>query len=374
MSYLGSDIKKLGFGLMRLPKIENEIDIEQSKKMVDLYMSKGFTYFDTAYVYENGKSEEATKEILVDRYPRESFQLATKLPVWNDGTSVEDIKKKFYTSLERTGVKYFDYYLLHCLTSDKKDFVEQNGLWDYVVELKQKGLIKHLGFSFHDNAEVLDDILTAHPETEFVQLQINYADWENEGVQSRKCYEVAHKHNKPIIIMEPVRGGSLATLPKEAAEVLKAANPNASVASWAVRYAASLEGVITVLSGMSDLEQMADNVSYMENFLPLSSSERATVEKAYEIMSKIPQIPCTSCKYCIDGCPKSIPINKIFSALNFQDKFNNINGAKASYNSAVNGEGKGKATDCISCKKCESVCPQHINITAELKRAAETFK
>lgn len=373
MSYLGKEIKKLGFGLMRLPKKDGEIDIEESKKMVDLYMSKGFTYFDTAYVYDNGKSEEAAKEILVKRYPRESFQLATKLPVWDRNASVEEIKQRFYTSLERTGAGYFDYYLLHSLVGEKSFLYDEYGMWDFVRELKEKGLINHFGFSFHDNAEMLDKILTSHPDAEFVQLQINYADWENEQVESRKCYEVARKHNKPIIVMEPVRGGSLANIPPEAAKVLKDANPNASIASWAIRFAASIDGIITVLSGMSTMEQVEDNISYMENFVPLTAEEKELTFKAYEIMSKIPQVPCTSCCYCVEGCPKNIPINKIFNIINFYDKFNNISEAKHKYAHVTGKENSGKANDCIACRKCENVCPQKIDIVDQLKRVTKVL-
>lgn len=371
MSYLGEDIKKLGFGLMRLPKKDGKIDLELSAKMVDLFMEKGFTYFDTAYVYDDGKSEEAAKEILVSRYPRESFQLATKLPLWDRSCSVDEAKQRFYTSLERTGAGYFDFYLIHNLVDERLDLIEEYGLWEFVRDLKEKGLVKHIGFSFHDKADVLDKILTAHPEAEFVQLQINYADWDNPDVQSRECYETARRHGKPVIIMEPVRGGSLATLPEEAANVFKEANPDASVASWAIRFAASLDGIITVLSGMSTLEQMQDNISYMENFVPLSEKERQVIAKAYEIMSKIPQVPCTSCRYCVKGCPKKIPINEIFSIVNFQDKFNNPQLAKSLYANTVNRENTRKADDCIACRKCESVCPQHIKIVDELKRASK---
>ncbi len=373
MAYLGEEIKKLGFGLMRLPKKDGQIDIEQTKEMVDLFMQKGFTYFDTAYVYDDGKSEEATKLALVDRYPRESFQLATKLPIWDRKSTPEEIKQRFYTSLERTQAGYFDFYLLHCLNKGNISIHEDYGTWEFLKELKQKGLIRHYGFSFHDSAEVLDGILTAHPDAEFVQLQINYIDWESEKIQSRKCYEVARKHNKPVIIMEPVKGGALATLPEDCAEIFKDIHPEASVASWAVRYAASLDNIVTVLSGMSNIEQMNDNLSYMENFQPLDKTERETVAKVTEKLEKIPQIPCTSCKYCIDGCPQNIPINEIFRTLNQFDKYNNINSVKWEYKNSVTREGKNGADACIGCGQCESICPQHIEIIDNLKRAAKIF-
>lgn len=372
MAYLGEEIKKLGFGLMRLPMNGEDIDLEQTKKMVDLFMEKGFTYFDTAYVYGEGQSEYAARDALVKRYPRESFQLATKLPAWDKTKTAEEVKQYFYTSLERTEAGYFDYYLLHNLGGERTEIFENLGLWDFVRELKAKGLIRHFGFSFHDNSSALDKLLTAHPEAEFVQLQINYADWEHPEIESRKCYEVARRHNKPVIIMEPVKGGTLASLPDSAVDVLKSLDKNASVASWAIRFAASLDGVITVLSGMSNIEQMEDNLSFMENFKRLSNNELEAIEKVRNILESIPQVACTSCKYCVKDCPQNIPINKILGVLNGYDKYNNFEGAKARYNRAANG--CGKASDCIDCKNCESVCPQHIKITEHLKRAASLFE
>ncbi len=371
MAYLGEEIKKLGFGLMRLPKKDGKIDLEATARMADSFIAKGFTYFDTAYVYDDGRSEEAAREVLVKRHPRESFCLATKLPLW--GENPEEIKKCFYTSLRRTGAGYIDFYLLHSINAESAKKAENFGLWDFLKELKAKGLIRHMGFSFHDKADVLDDILTKHPEAEFVQLQINYSDWESDGVQSRKCYETARKHNKPIVIMEPVRGGSLATLPDSAAAVFKNADPKASTASWAIRFAASLEGVVTVLSGMSNEEQMNDNLSYMENFVPLSDEERKVIEKVNKIMEDMPQVPCTGCRYCIKGCPKNIPINEIFSTLNFYEKYNNLSSAKHSYNMQVGADGRGSAADCIKCRKCENICPQHIEITKYLERVKSLF-
>ena len=371
MSYLGENIKKLGFGLMRLPMIGDEIDMEQTKKMVDTFMSKGFTYFDTAYVYIGGKSEVALGEAVVKRYPRDSFVCASKLPLWDD---VEKAKMEeiLQTSLDRASLEYYDFYLLHGLGKDSAKRAEDVGAWEFIQEKKAQGKVKHIGFSFHDSAEVLDDILTRHPEAEFVQLQINYADWENENVQSRKCYEVARKHNTPVIIMEPVKGGSLATMTPEVQELFKSANPELSVPSWAVRFAASLEGLVTVLSGMSTEEQLNDNVSYMENFQPLTDEERGVISKAVEIINNIPTIPCTGCKYCVDGCPQKINIPGLFSVMNNFTLYNNRAGAEGGY--ARSTKENGKASECLQCGSCEAHCPQHIEIIETLKKVAATFE
>lgn len=370
-NFLGNDIPKLGFGLMRLPMKGEEVDLEQTKEMVDHFIGKGFTYFDTAYVYINGKSEVAAREAIVKRYPREAFQLATKMPVWMINT-YEDFQPIFDTQLERTGAGYIDFYLLHALDRSRIDKMEELGAWDFVKKMKEKGLIKHIGFSFHDTAEYLDKILTAHPEAEFVQLQINYADWENSTVQSRQCYEVAQKHNTPIVIMEPVKGGSLAGMPPEIQEIYKAANPDLSVASWAIRYAASLDGIVTVLSGMSNTEQMKDNLSFMTDFKPLEDGERKIIEKAMAELSKIPTIPCTSCKYCVDDCPQKINIPEVFSVYNNYKRYQNLGSAKGGYGWVT--QGGGKASACIACGSCESHCPQHIEIIENLKEIAEVLE
>lgn len=371
MAYLGESIPKLGFGLMRLPMIGEDVDIEQTKEMVDLFISKGFTYFDTAYGYLNGKSEEAAKVALVDRYPRESFQLATKLPAWAGAKNAEEAKEMFYTSLRRTGAGYFDFYLLHNLGDTRTQVFEDYDIWNFVQERKAEGLIRHIGFSFHDKADKLDEILTKHPEVEFVQLQINYIDWDSESIQSRACYEVARKHGKPVIVMEPVKGGNLANLPADVAKIFTDANPNASLPSWAIRFVASHEGLVTVLSGMSTLEQMQDNVSFMEHFQPLSEEEAAVVDKAVAALNAKPSIPCTGCSYCTKGCPMSINIPAIFKAMNFKNVFDNVTGAKNEYGwASKNGA---KASDCLACGQCESVCPQHIEIIEELKKCAELF-
>ncbi len=368
--YLGESIKKLGFGLMRLPMNGDEIDMEQTKKMVDTFMAKGFTYFDTAYVYIGGKSEVALKEAVVDRYPRDSFQCATKLPLWDLKDSSE-MEKVFQESLDRAGLEYYDFYLLHAMSTERVQKADELGAWDFMKRLKAEGRAKHIGFSFHDTAEALENILKAHPEMEFVQLQINYVDWESESVQSRKCYEVARKYGKPVIIMEPVRGGSLAIMPPQVQEVFKAAAPDRSVASWAIRYCASLDGILTVLSGMSTEEQLNDNVSYMEDFKPLDEGERATVQKVVDILNSLPTIPCTACKYCVDGCPQKINIPGIFKAMNDRTLYNNLPASQKAYEEAT--KDGGKAGDCIQCGNCEAHCPQHIEIIETLKKAAELF-
>lgn len=369
--YLGKEIPKLGFGLMRLPMIGEEIDMEQTQQMVDKFMKAGFTYFDTAYVYINGKSEVAAREAIVKKYPRESFQLATKMPVWM-AKKYEDYQKLFDTQLERTGAGYFDYYLLHALGRDRAKEIDELGAWDFVKDMKAKGLIKHLGFSFHDDAKCLDEILTKHPEAEFVQLQINYIDWESRDVQSRECYEVARKHNKPIIIMEPIKGGSLAVMRPEIKDIFQQAQPELSVASWAIRYAASLDGIVTVLSGMSNMEQMDDNLSYMTEFKPLGEDEYQVVQNVIEELSKIPTIPCTACRYCIEGCPQKINIPGAFESHNNYKIYGNLEGSKGHYG-WVTREG-GKASECIACGECESHCPQHISIIDSLKELAEVFE
>lgn len=371
--YLGENTPKLGFGLMRLPALgDGKTDIEQVKKMVDLFMDAGFTYFDTAYVYGNGDSERAAKEALVDRYPRESYTLATKLCAWMYADDEEAAKQQFYTSLERTGAGYFDYYLLHALQTGNYRKYDEYHIWDFVKELKEKGLVRHWGFSFHAGPELLDELLTAHPDAEFVQLQINYADWENPHVTARANYEVARKHGKSVVIMEPVKGGLLADPPEVVKDVLRKADENASYASWAVRYAASLDGILTVLSGMSNIEQMEDNISYMKNFQPLSEGEQETVRKAQEALDNIESIACTGCHYCTAGCPKKIPIPEIFAARNKQLIWGQMEKGAADYAQVT--KDAGKASDCIACGQCERACPQQLSIIKYLRECKEAFE
>lgn len=364
-------IKKLGFGLMRLPKAGEAIDVEQTKQMVDLFMDAGFTYFDTAWAYAG--SEDAIREALVERYPRESFQLATKAAPWIGCESREDAVAQLETSLKQTGAGYFDFYLLHNLGEFRTHFFDQWGMWDWIAEKKAEGVIRHAGFSFHSTPEELDELLSAHPEMEFVQLQINYADWDNPAVQSRRCYEVARKHHKPVIIMEPVKGGMLANPPEQVANVLKAAEPNSSVASWAIRFAASLPGVITVLSGMSDVAQMQDNLSYMRTFETLTDAQHATIERAQHELAKIPLIPCTRCNYCAKVCPNEIGISGTFTAMNMHTLYGDLETAKKERTWQVDRHGKRPADDCIKCGRCEQACPQHIKIRDELARSIELF-
>lgn len=369
--------KKLGFGLMRLPSLDvndaGKIDIELTKKMVDIFIERGFTYFDTAWMYCNFKSENATKEALVDRYPRDKFTLTTKLHAGFLKT-MEDRDRIFNAQREKTGVTYFDYYWLHDINSHSIEVYEKLDCFNWLMDKKKQGLVKHIGFSFHDNAEVLDKVLSEHPEFEYVQLQINYLDWESNAIQSRKCYDVAVKHGIPVIVMEPVKGGTLANVPGGVEKMFKEYNPEASIPSWAIRYAASLDNVCMVLSGMSNMEQVLDNTGYMADFKPVNDEEKRLIDKAVRIINGSITIPCTGCEYCVAGCPKKIPIPKCFSLYNADKQEVESKGWTPQgeyYDNMI--KNTGKASDCIGCRRCENVCPQHLPIVEHLKEVAEYF-
>lgn len=366
-----NDIKKLGFGLMRLPQKDGKIDIVQVKQMVDRFLAEGFTYFDTAWAYAG--SEDAIRQALVERYTRDRFLLATKNAAWIDCKCREDAIKQFDISLRQTGAGYFDFYLLHNLGESRTHFFDDFDLWNWIQEKKRQGLIRHAGFSFHSTPEELDALLTAHPEMEFVQLQINYADWDNPAIQSRRCYEVARKHGKPVIVMEPVKGGMLATPPAPVEQILKASDPQASNASWAIRFAADLDGVITVLSGMSSLEQMEDNLACMKRFSGLTTVQKQTIVQAQEALAEIPLIPCTNCNYCAKVCPKNIGISGSFTAMNYLTLYSSREMAVNQENWLVGRHGKNRANECIKCGKCEQACPQHIHIRDELEQVSKAL-
>ena len=372
-------MKKLGLGCMRLPLMDKEdqtsFNVQLVEEMIDEFLAGGFTYFDTAYMYHKDQSEIMVREGLVKRHPRESFLLADKMPLMHLKEK-EDLERYFGEQLEKTGAGYFDYYLMHNMNSGRLEKMEELDVFGFGMKMKEAGKIKRLGFSFHDDAETLDRILTMHPEVEFVQLQINYLDWDSRSVQSGRCYEVARKHGKDVIIMEPVKGGTLANIPEEAEKVLRAVRPEMSPASWALRFVAGLEGVVMVLSGMSDMAQLKENMAIMENPEPLTKEEQAALEKAKEIILASKMIPCTSCRYCVEGCPKNIPIPELFTFFNEENR-PMAEDEKVEKRDKVYAEicrGHGKAGECLKCYKCESACPQHIEITKELHKIAWHFE
>ena len=361
--------KNFGFGCMRLPMNGDQVDIAETTRMVDEFLAQGFNYFDTAHGYIGGKSELAMKECLTSRYPREAYSLTDKLTDSYFKTEA-DIRPLFESQLEACGVDYFDFYLMHAQNADNFKKFKACRAYETAFALKAEGRIRHVGLSFHDRAEVLDQILTEYPQIEVVQIQFNYLDYDDIAVQSRKCYEVCRKHGKPVLVMEPVKGGSLVNLPEEAKKVLDDLH-GGSPASYAIRFAAGFPGMMMVLSGMSNMEQMKDNLSYMRDFKPLNETELAAVNKVQEIFHKMNMIPCTACRYCVEGCPKQISIPDLFAIMNIKQLHHDWN-ADYYYEEVHTAPGR-RASDCLKCGKCEKICPQHLPIRKLLEEVAKEF-
>ena len=369
----------LGMGMMRLPVLDendfSSVDYEQVNEMVDFFMESGFNHFDTAYPYHEGLSEVAFRKCVVERYPRDSFKVADKLPLFSI-TEESQLEPIFSEQLERCGVDYFDYYLMHNVSGYSEAGWLDVDSFSFANKKKEEGYIKHLGLSTHADAEFLDNMLTFHPEMEFVLLQINYLDWEDEGIQSKKCLEVARKHGKPVMVMEPFKGGFLADVPKDAEKIMKDYNPDASVVSWALRFVASLDDVCVILTGASSIDQMKENIAEFNNFTPLNDEEYKIIEEVAEIINSNITVDCTKCRYCVDSCPEEIDIAKIFDLYNKHkilgsDDWSQPGNAYLNYSKL---DGVGIASDCIECESCIEECPQQINIPEVLKDVAETFE
>ncbi len=364
---------KLGFGCMRLPLLDpadqQSIDLEQFKQMVDVFMEGGGTYFDTAFVYHEGASERALKEALVKRYPRDAFTVATKCLAWAID-SEEEAQSNLATSLRRMGLDYVDFYLLHNVGGARTAKFDEYGMWDFVKQKKDEGLVRHWGFSLHDGPEALDALLYAHPDADFVQLQANYLDWDDPVIQARRCMEVAQRHGVPVVIMEPARGGRLAELPERVAAPLKAAAPDASLASWAYRFCFNLPNVVTVLSGMSTLDQARENIATFQTNRPFAEDEQHALDEAVDVLRSLASVPCTNCRYCVKDCPQGVSIPEIMGLLNLELMTENNEFVKGLYQ----WQAPGRASTCIGCGACEAMCPQSIDIIHQLEVAKEHFE
>ncbi len=362
--------KNFGFGCMRLPMKDGEIDYAEFNKMIDTYIENGFNYFDTAHGYHSGKSETALRDCLVARYPRDKYILTNKLTNFYF-KSEADVRPFFESQLKICGVDYFDFYLMHAQSKEIFAYFKKCRAYEQALQFKAEGKIKHFGISFHDTAEVLDQILTEYPQIEVVQIQLNYVDYDDPAVQSKKCLEVCNKHGKPVIVMEPVKGGNLVNLPAEAKKYFEELG-GASTASYAIRFAAGCKGVFMVLSGMSDMAQMNDNLSYMKDFKPLDEREMQAVQSVCNVFKGMNLIPCTACRYCTDGCPKKISIPDLFACMNTKNIYRDWNADY--YYSEVHTKNRGKASECIKCGKCEKACPQHLPIRDLLIDVAKEFE
>ena len=372
-------MKNLGMGMMRLPLLDandfTSVDYDQVNKMVDAYMDAGFNHFDTAYIYHEGVSEDAFKKCVVERYPRESFKIATKLPLFII-TEESQLEPIFAEQLKNCGVDYFDYYMLHNVSGFTENAWKNVDLYSFIEKKQDEGKIKHIGLSTHGNAEFLEELLFEHPKIEFVLLQINYHDWDDEGIESRKCLEVARKYNKKVMIMEPYKGGFLADVPEEAEKIMKEYNPDNSVVSWAMRFVATMDDVDVVLTGASNLEQLESNIMEFKNAEPLNDEEFEILKEVSEIINSNITVDCTKCRYCVESCPEEIDIAKVFDLYNKhkmleKDDWTQFGNAYLNYSKL---EGVGLASDCIECESCIEECPQQINIPEFLKDVAETFE
>lgn len=369
-------MKKLGFGLMRLPLIneeENEVDIKTLQELVDYYMQEGYNYFDTAHTYLNGNSEKAIKQVLSDKYPRSSFFLATKLPIFNLEKE-EDMEEIFNEQLERCGVEYFDYYLLHNVSTKHIEKFTEIDAFKFVKDKKEEGKIKHIGISLHDTPEFLEKILIKHPEIEFVQLQINYLDWTDNIIQSKKLYDIACQYDKKILIMEGLKGGALSNIPNEAKKLLYKYDKSKSAVSWSFRFNLSLENIMVILSGMNRMEDLKENIEIFENFTPLNKEEYLVLDEVRKIINSYSKIKCTSCNYCISHCPKNINIPYFFELYNSQKVLNQTHSLGMYYRNYTSQKNKNKASECIKCESCIDSCPQKIDIPKELENVVKTFE